>query len=507
MPKLVSLIGILVLLFVMQSCTYTYLHNFELKIAVIDSKGFPESALINSDAISTVAYPSYDKFIHENVPYKLPIFSVRGKNNYLKITNQPTTTYLIDSKNIDISKQFYINDDTISLEGTVKATDNIYYIDYFGKRELKNGFLKINVPDSIYTLYFPQYKKSFLIKDGIVSTLPSYDWSIKLYMDDGGTLKDALIQDLTEIKHNYYNPDKSSVIAYTDFVGDSYHTYKFLRDQRFEIKSGLTKDSHDWQNLKRFIDIPINAKHRALFLWDHGDSWVYHGNKALFQDAGYFMNLTGLASALKETHFDLLAFDMCLMGSVEVLYQIKDFSDYVLFSESTIPSYGFDYENLLSGNYTPEYFAKYISKRYFDSYNGKQSLTGINTEYCSNFFSDLNTLAASLTSLASSDNNFAKYIKNNIETIESYPLYVGYQVDLMNLLNLILKYKNIGYNIANQINNLKNDFEKMIVGDSDKMGIAFVKDTGYFDFDNYEHCTFARDSQWNNFLKILSKEF
>jgi hypothetical protein len=474
--------------------------------------------MINTDTTSGHFFPKEDGFIHANITYKLPLISLSGTNVHENITDFSTISFVLDSPPVFVNTQFYIENGTISLTGTIPATDNLYYIDYSGKGFLKNGKISINITKGIYTMFFPQYSKTFLIKNGMIEALNSpYKWSVKLYMDDGddpstssftfSNLKPYLLQDLSEIKHNYYFPTYSSVLAYVDLIGPEHHTYKFMRNSMFEVKSTLTDNSYSWENLRNFINVKDNSQYKALFLWDHGDSWAYHDNpeKALFVDGPNIMNLTDLASALSGNNFDILAFDMCLMGSVEVLYQVKDYARYVVFSESPIPSDGFDYENLLCGNYDPKDFAIYLCDRYDSFYNEKYLLTAVDSSKAPDFFIALNNLSDALTNLASSDQDFVNYIQKIIPLLNKTDLYYGYQIDLLQLIDKIYSYSNIDQTIRAKIVTLKNYLDDLCVSENKNIGIAFVKPNGYFDFLNYEHNSFAKSQHWIDFLKILSE--
>jgi hypothetical protein len=500
----------------LQSCTYVFDNRARLKIVSVDSNGRPSPITINTDVISKSFSPNEDGFIYADITYKLPLISLSGKNIHKNITNLSTVSFVLDSQQLMLDTQFYLENNTISLTGTVPATNNLYFIDYYGKGFLKNGKLSLKLTKGIYTIFFPRYFKTFLIENGHIENFSSHKWSIKLYMDDGdnpvdsdlsfSNLKPYLLEDLSEIKHNYYFPTYSAILAYADFIGTEHHTYKFLRDQRFEVNSDLTDDSYSWKNLKNFITIKDNSRYKALFLWDHGNSWAYYDNsKALFVDGPNIMNLTDLASALSDDYFDILAFDMCLMGSVEVLYQIRNYANYVVFSEGPIPSDGFDYENLLCGNYDPEDFATYLCERFDSFYKGDYVLTGINSLNSQSFFNELNELSDSLTDFASSDRNFVDYIQSFIPKLYKTDLYYGYQVDLIQMLNKIYSYPKISENILCNIRLLKSYLSNMCISKSENIGIAFVKEDGSFDFLNYDHNSFAKTQHWIYFLKILSE--
>lgn len=109
-----------------------------------------------------------------------------------------------------------------------------------------------------------------------------------------------------------------------------------------------TKDMSDPQTLKDFISWAVKnypAKHYILIINDHGGGW--RGTCIDSQNgAGDFMSMPDLRSALTDgPHMDLVVFHACLMSQVEVAYELKDLSDYMVSSEFMMPArsvIGFD---------------------------------------------------------------------------------------------------------------------------------------------------------------------
>lgn len=96
------------------------------------------------------------------------------------------------------------------------------------------------------------------------------------------------------------------------------------------------------------------AERYELILWDHGG-----GTAAGYGYDEYFpedwMSLSELAAALEQggCHFDMIGFDACLMGTVEMAYAVSPYADYMVASEEYIPQDGFSYTgwmNLLGQN-------------------------------------------------------------------------------------------------------------------------------------------------------------
>ena len=84
------------------------------------------------------------------------------------------------------------------------------------------------------------------------------------------------------------------------------------------------------------------AERYELILWDHGG-----GTAAGYGYDEYFpedwMSLSELAAALEQggCHFDMIGFDACLMGTVEMAYAVSPYADYLVASEESLPQEGF----------------------------------------------------------------------------------------------------------------------------------------------------------------------
>ena len=138
------------------------------------------------------------------------------------------------------------------------------------------------------------------------------------------------------------------------------------------------------------------AKSYGLVFSSHASGWVpplYYYNPSLFESKSpisarsigmdvvennrYEIDLKDFAKAIP-MHLDYILFDACLMGCVEVAYELKDVTDVVGFSQTEVMAEGFDYLTISSrlvgdGNPDPigvcvDYFAQYDSPDQKDPY-------------------------------------------------------------------------------------------------------------------------------------------
>ncbi len=261
------------------------------------------------------------------------------------------------------------------------------------------------------------------------------DWVFLIYLAADNNLKDAALYDLEEMKNS-----NSKVAVFTLFDGyssidkllvlDEYGEWKYIETFPQDINSG------DPEVLKNFIErfSKINANHRALVIWNHGSVWIYdskYATKAIGfddtkDDALAICEIRQVLEYLPK--FDILGMDACLMGSLEVAYELKDCADYLIASFFTEPSSGWDYSFLsdIDQNSDPFTLSKLIVDRYFESlkYTSPLSLCVYDMSFISNLTDIISDLGSKLKE-ALSDNSIRSRILNyrnsSTKADSSYP--------------------------------------------------------------------------------------
>lgn len=127
------------------------------------------------------------------------------------------------------------------------------------------------------------------------------------------------------------------------------------------------------------------AQSYGLVLWSHGTGWLPQGlyetldakqpqalslPQSFGMDNRDEMSIPELAEALP-LHFEYIIFDACLMGSVEVVYQLRSKANVIIASPTETLVAGFPYKQILPYLFTdtPEYIE--IAAAYMDYYKSK----------------------------------------------------------------------------------------------------------------------------------------
>lgn len=117
------------------------------------------------------------------------------------------------------------------------------------------------------------------------------------------------------------------------------------------------------------------ANHYALILWDHGAGWL--GVAFDESTSGYDeLSMNDLDGALQRAlaqvgpdHLDIIGFDACLMGQMEVYDVVSPYALYAVGSEELVPGLGWDYAALLSDLYAaPEMDAGTLAQHMVDDF-------------------------------------------------------------------------------------------------------------------------------------------
>ncbi len=96
------------------------------------------------------------------------------------------------------------------------------------------------------------------------------------------------------------------------------------------------------------------ADRYELIFWDHGGGSIYgFGFDEWNEDEGASLTIDEMQTGLKDAgvYFDFIGMDCCLMSSMEVVYALYDFCDYMILSEDFESDYGWSYTDWLSALY------------------------------------------------------------------------------------------------------------------------------------------------------------
>ncbi|MBO7601606.1 MAG: hypothetical protein J6S94_01080 [Bacteroidaceae bacterium] len=130
--------------------------------------------------------------------------------------------------------------------------------------------------------------------------------------------------------------------------------------------------------IKEVIDFaktyyPANSY--GFVYWSHGDGWQYIGidqqNGTLKGEARGKTTISGLADALSSIgkKFDFVMFDACYMLSIEVAYELRNCTKYIVASPTETPGPGAPYDTMLAVMLAEDNVPDAMGEAFFEYYN------------------------------------------------------------------------------------------------------------------------------------------
>ncbi|MGB9642853.1 MAG: clostripain-related cysteine peptidase [Candidatus Ratteibacteria bacterium] len=295
-------------------------------------------------------------------------------------------------------------------------------------------------------------------------------WTVMIYLDGDNNLEKYAINDFLEISSVGSTSEVNFVVQFDRIASYDTRYGNWTNTQRFRISKdmeptidnaisdwgdgfgGRETNSGDPETLSSFIRWAkqnYSAEHYALILWDHGDGWktlndvaeniqlqlkqpeLSHQEKISlektlkelkrkihsrrYQKSMCFDYTSSDELTLKEIrqalssencNVDIIGFDACLMGMVEIAYEVRNFAAYMVSSEETIMVTGFPYDSIAQDivnnpAITPEEFARRIVQHYTDFYGHytTETLAAINLSLMSQIYEAINSLCTSAIEL------------------------------------------------------------------------------------------------------------
>jgi hypothetical protein len=361
-------------------------------------------------------------------------------------------------------------------------------------------------------------------------------WTVMVYMDGDNNLESAAVDDLNEMEavgstslvNIVVQFDRHSAYDNTNGNWDStkrFHVKKDANGYDSIITSPVLSDEGevnmgDPLSLENFItwaqtDFP--ASHYVLVLWDHGSGWkVPSPVRSVCTDEtdGDELTMIEVETALRNATcsgtcpLDIVGFDACYMGMVEVDYEILPYAHYRVGSEEYEPGDGWDYFAFLnflvhSPYATPEKVAAVIVNSYMSFYGlkGQETQSAVHLNPTSTVVDALDVFSLHLAGAmefksdiqrARSDVQFftdLDYIDlyHYAQLIREYVPHRGIKQDALILMNRIIEaVTSEGHGIMSR--------------NAHGMSIYFPIGAAGYD-PNYENAVeFTEDTFWDEFL-------
>ena len=332
------------------------------------------------------------------------------------------------------------------------------------------------------------------------------DWTVLVYVDADNNLELSSLLDINEMELAGQSDQVNVIVQIDRSIDETTLDGDWSEARRYRILSdadGTTINSELVQNLGEvnmgdpqiladFLQwgmAAYPANRYALVVWDHGAGWqgVSFDEGLPFEERIDHLSLhdldVALAQGLQNQKLDLIGFDACLMGQLDVLNTIRPYAHVAVGSEELIPGDGWDYEALLSSLYAnPKINGRQLGAQIVDTY--LQYYTQTNPD-------DFVTLSAidlqAVPELAFHVENFAAELANHPDEalgavgdartgVESFARVYAQESDLYAAIDLghfasIIAQRSSDEAIINAANEVNNALANAVIANSTGAGL------------------------------------
>ncbi|MBI4721444.1 MAG: T9SS type A sorting domain-containing protein [Candidatus Stahlbacteria bacterium] len=218
-------------------------------------------------------------------------------------------------------------------------------------------------------------------------------WTVACYFAADNGIGQFAIQDIEELK-TIGSTQSVNVVAQIDYWDthspSTAERYFIARDTLKFIENIGEVNTGDPKTLIEFgkwVKLNYPAEHYFLIIWDHGNGWLKGESKGVGWDE---TSRDWLSVAEGELTYalsgigtvDILAFDACVMGGIEVMSAIPSYINYFIASEDKVPLSGFPYHYILTDlikyqNTTVQIVADSVVSDYIKYYTGSNDTLSI----------------------------------------------------------------------------------------------------------------------------------
>lgn len=301
-------------------------------------------------------------------------------------------------------------------------------------------------------------------KDGEPATIAKRTTLIYMAGDnDLSSFAEENTQSIIDAYKNLNLSNDTHLLIYKDTRSEEPQLLYIDSEGSRTVKEYTGRISSDAQTLAlviRDITRDFPAEVYSLVLWSHGTGWIPQDFPLVTKSAlrtysmttglqfpptktfglqtreniNYEIELEDLKNAIPSGVFDYIVFDACYMGSIEVLYALRDKADYIISSPCEIIADGFPYskitQELTSESHDAQKLSTSIAKKYFEYYN-THAIPSYRYATVSVVRTDkLNALCSSVKSIIQSHRNDIDILDIKItQVLDSYSNHFIYDLD------------------------------------------------------------------------------
>ncbi len=346
--------------------------------------------------------------------------------------------------------------------------------------------------NTIHTITVKAIDKLGNISEASKSVTINVEWSVLWYIDGHNNLGPYFQNELSRLS-NVTSTAGINILILAGLSGTNPLSYLYyFHNGAFETLAQGNYNFGDPNTLQNFLNYGIQnfpAKKYLIIIGDHGSGWRKRVlGENLVRDicwddiyGGDSISITEIKSVLQSVKnllrrkIDLLFFDACVMGNIEVDYEIKDLVSYLVSSEAIgwvgITRWDIMFNQLVLNSTMPsESLGILIAQTYFNSYPRIERTIAVkDLSKVDAIVDDIYHFANYLRECIGNSASDIMNLRNQTQGFSPYSNYPDVYIDLYQFANLIANYTSH--------NNLRNTALKLI----DDITLS----TPYFNYSGY----------------------
>ena len=138
---------------------------------------------------------------------------------------------------------------------------------------------------------------------------------------------------------------------------------EYTKSEPYETDFYMT-DPEKMRQILEYIMSECKANSYALLLWGHSTGWMMERDTIAYANTrGYgpdnigetgsginkWINYTAMANVFSQlpAKFDVIIGDVCLLQCVEIAYELRNYTNYIVGAPSEVPGYGLPYDSVI----------------------------------------------------------------------------------------------------------------------------------------------------------------
>ncbi|MCD7901358.1 MAG: clostripain-related cysteine peptidase [Bacteroides sp.] len=209
------------------------------------------------------------------------------------------------------------------------------------------------------------------------------DRTILVYIAGDNTLSGFVDDDINEMREGMKSVDatKNKLLVYYD-KGSEVKLIRLKKDNGGSIRKEVVREYNarnsvgitEMKEIITYVFSSYPAANYGIIFWSHGEGWLPSSTSTRWfgQDRTNYMEIAELKNVLEAApSFEFIFFDACFMQSIEVAYELRNFTKYFIGSPAEIPGPGAPYQVVVPAMFSKTNAALNIARNYYNYYAQK----------------------------------------------------------------------------------------------------------------------------------------